>query len=248
MPGSPSDASDRVFPPTAWTIVLVARDSAAPETLAAREELCRTYWRPVASYLCALGMTVPNAEDGAQEVMVNLFSKDGLRQFDRERGRLRHYLKSAARHFLFNQHRAATAQKRGGGNTALPLDELPDSSDTACSPEPDSAFDKEWAITLCNRAMRSLDESYARRNKAELLAALKPGLIFNDGLQPFAQIGLSFGVTEAQIRIEIHRMRRRLAEFLRAEVAGTLGPDATSSEIDEETRYLVKTLAYEFRG
>jgi RNA polymerase sigma factor (sigma-70 family) len=247
MPDTTSQTADRAFPPTAWTIVLAAVDPTAPETLAAREELCRAYWQPVSKYLRALGMSVPDAEDGAQEIMTQLLGKEGLRQFDRERGRLRHYLKSSARHFVFNLHRDATALKRGGGVQTVSMEEVSESSHEAHEPESDSAFDKEWALTLCSRAMTSLEASYTRRNKSALLTALKPGLIFNDGLQPYAAIGLTFGVTEAQIRIEVHRMRRRLAEFLRAEVAGTLGPDATAPEIDAETRYLVKTLAHERR-
>lgn len=226
-------------------MLLAARDPCAPETDAAREELCRAYWRPVAGYLRSLGLGAQDAEDGAQEIMAQLFSRDGLRVLDRQRGRLRHYLKSSARHFLYNLQRDAAARKRGGGEATLPLDEVPESAMLARDAVPDSVFDKEWALTLCDRAMRSLEESYARRNKAGLLAELKPALVSGDGLQPYAAIGSMFGVDEAQIRIEVHRMRRRLGEFLRAEVAGTLGPDATPAEIEEETRYLVRTLAHE---
>jgi hypothetical protein len=47
--------------------------------------------------------------------------------------------------------------------------------------------------------------------------------------------------------IEVHRLRRRMAERLRTEVAGTLDPGATSAEIDAEMRYLVQALAHERR-
>lgn len=229
-------------------MLLAARDPAAPETDAMREELCRAYWRPVANYLRSLGLAAPDAEDGAQEIMAQLFSRNGLQALDRRRGRLRHYLKSSARHHLLNQHRNAAALKRGGGAETLSLDEAPESWHARQEAEPDSLFDRQWALTLCARAMAALEQSYARRNRGALLEALKPGLVSGDALQPFAGIGSSFGVTEAQIRVEMHRMRRRLAGLLRAEVAGTLGPDATPAEIEEETRYLVRTLAYEGRS
>jgi hypothetical protein len=64
-------------------------------------------------------------------------------------------------------------------------------------------------------------------------------------MQPYTQIGSQFGVGEQSIRIEIHRLRRRMAERLRAEVAGTLDPAATSAEIEAELRYLVQALAHE---
>jgi RNA polymerase sigma-70 factor (ECF subfamily) len=228
-------------------MVLAARDPAAPETVAAREELCRAYWQPVVRYLRALGMSTPDSEDGAQEIMAQLFSRDGVRMLDRQRGRLRHYLKSSARHFYLNTRRDAVAKKRGGGEV-LALEEVPESAQVRQEPEDESAFDKDWAHTLCARAMRSLEESYTRRNKAELFAALKPGLVLNVEVQPYAAIGALYGVTDAQIRIEVHRMRKRLADFLRAEVAGTLGPEAAPKEIEEETRYLVRTLAHERRA
>ncbi len=242
-----ASTDDRGFPPTAWTVLLAARDPAAPETIAAREELCRAYWRPVVNYLRALGLNIPDAEDGAQEIMSQLLGRDGLRQFDRARGRLRHYLKSSARHHCYNLRRDAQAQKRGGGAATLPLDEVPESAQGFHEAESESVFDREWALTLCGRAMKHLEDSYARRNKSALLSQLKPVLISNDGVQPYAEIGSMFGVSEAQIRIEVHRMRKRLAEFLRAEAAGTLGPEATPQEIEEETRYLVRTLAHESR-
>ena len=247
MPDSVAPAEDREFPPTAWTIVMTASDPTAPETLAAREELCRAYWQPVANYLRALGMSVPDSEDGAQEIITQLFGRDGLRLLNRERGRLRHYLKSAARHHVLNQIRESSAQKRGGGEDVLPLDEVPEAAHVVHEPESDSAFDREWALTLCGRAMKSLEASYERRNKAELLEALKPALILGDVVKPYAEISSLFAVTEAQIKTEVHRMRRRLADALRTEVAGTMSPEATAAEIDAETRYLVKTLAHEPR-
>lgn len=229
-------------------MLLAACDPTAPETTAAREELCRAYWRPVVNYLRALGLNIPDAEDGAQEIMAQLLGKDGLHQFDRERGRLRHYLKASARHHCYNLHRDAHALKRGGQSETVPLDEVPESAHASHEAESDCIFDNEWALTLCSRAMRLLEESYERRNKSALLKQLKPVLIFNDGVQRYAEIGAMFGVSEAQVRIEVHRMRKRLADFLRAEAAGTLGPEATRQEIDEETRYLVKTLAHESRA
>jgi hypothetical protein len=48
-------------------------------------------------------------------------------------------------------------------------------------------------------------------------------------------------VNEDQIRVEIHRARRRLADALRHEVAATV---ASADEVEEELRYLLTVLAY----
>ncbi len=237
--------TDRTFPPTAWTVLLTARKEDAPATRAAREILCRVYWRPVASYLQALGLTHEQAEDGAQETMAALCSDGTLAEIDPAKGRLRHFLKAAARHLALNFRRAESAQKRGAGVAALSLDELPDSAIPGGDAPTDAVFDHEWACAIFARAMSSLEESYALRGKGALLAVLKPALISADGLQPYGAIGSSLGVGESQIKLEVHRLRRRFAERLRAEVAATLSPDAADAEIEEEARYLVQTLAYE---
>lgn len=242
---APTSAADRVFPRTAWTLLLAAGNPAAPETAAAREELCRTYWQPVATFLRALGMSDADAQDGAQEVLAHMFARDGLLNLDRERGRMRHYLKSAARHYRLNHHRNSTTQSRGGGATTISLDELSEQQHQTQEATSDSAFDRAWAVTLCDRAMRELEASYTRRRKGELFAALKPTLLLSDEVQPYARLGSIFSVTEAQIRIEVYRLRRRLAGQLRAEVSATLGPQATAADIEDETRYLITTLAHE---
>jgi hypothetical protein len=244
IPMSEPPPEDRFFPPTAWTVLLAARDPAAPDTATAREEFCRAYWRPVAAFLEALGLPEPDAHDGAQEIMAQLFSRDGLQQVEPYRGRLRAYLKSAARHWKFRLHRASHTLKRGQGTSALPLDEA---GDAPASPEPDFTFDQEWALTLCDRALRSLEESYTARGRATLFTALKPAFLQPGGVQQLLPAGSLPGVTDAQLRIEIHRLRRRLADRLRMEVAATLGPWAGAAEVEEETRYLVRTLAHERR-
>lgn len=237
--------TDRTFPPTAWTVLLTARKPDAAETREARETLCKVYWRPVASYLQALGLTHEQAEDGAQETMSALCSDGALAEINPANGRLRHFLKAAARNLVLNFRRNESTQKRGAGVATLSLDELPDGAIPCGDAPTDAVFDREWACAIFARAMSSLEESYALRGKGALLAALKPALISADGLQPYDAIGSSLGVGESQIKLEVHRLRRRFAERLRAEVAATLAPDANAAEIEEEARYLVQTLAHE---
>lgn len=238
---------DRSFPATAWTVLLTARDTAAPGMAQARDVLCRTYWPPVARYLKALGLCHEDAEDGAQDIMSGLFDEKALLQLDPARGRLRHYLKAAARHLAHNIHRHRSAKKRGGGGATLSLEELEESTSLQPAQEnaPDPLFDREWAWTLCERALCELDASYRRRGKTAVLEALRPSLISPEGVQHYGEISSMLGVGVPQLRIEVHRMRRLLGDLLRREVAATLGSLATQEEVEQEMRYLVKTLAHE---
>jgi len=246
MPTPPHPIAEedaRGFPATAWTVLLTARDPAAPAAREAIEVLCRSYWPPVFHYLRALGLGAEAAEDLAQSVLADFCTR--LDELDRSRGRLRHFLKAATRHALYNHRRDAGAAKRGNGEAPLTLDSLAESAQPAAEAAGDAAFDQPWAWTLFDRALAGLAESYARRGKGELFEVLKPGLISDDGLRPYAEIGSAFGVGEPQIKNEVHRLRRRFAERLRGEVAATLGPSAAPAEIEEETRYLVQALAHE---
>jgi DNA-directed RNA polymerase specialized sigma24 family protein len=232
------------FPATAWTVLLAARDPAAPESAAAREAVCRAYWTPVFDYLRSLGLDHAPAEDIAQSVLAEFCHAGWIERVDRAQGRLRHFFKAAARNALYQFRRDAAALKRGGGVAPLALDELGE-SECPATVIPDAAFDRAWAWALFDRAMATLAESYTLRGKAPLFDALKPALISTDELQPYAAIGSSIGVEESQIRLEVHRLRRRLAERLRAEVAATLDPAAPPEQIEAEARYLVQLLANE---
>jgi hypothetical protein len=71
---------------------------------------------------------------------------------------------------------------------------------------------------------------------------LKPGLISPDLLKPYAEIATLTGMTEGQVKLEVHRARRRLADELRAEVAATLPPE---EDVEDELRYLLSVLSHE---
>ena len=92
------------------------------------------------------------------------------------------------------------------------------------------------------RAMDRMESRYRERGREALFTELKAGLISPDLLKPYAEIGASLGMNESQVKLEVHRARRRLADELREEVAGTLEPGA---DVEEELRYLLTVLSCE---
>ncbi len=211
----------------------------------AREEVCRTYWPPVYSYFRALGCDREDALDLTQELLAEFCEGGGgLERVAREIGSLRSYLKTTARHLMVNLHRDASAKKRGGGAFHLPLDELDDSALPADPEMADAYYDRRWAWTIFSRAMDQLAETYTSRGKGPLFEALKAGLISQDALKPYAEIGAEFGVREAHIKLEVHRARKRLGDSLRQEVAATLEPECDPSALETELRYLLRVLTH----
>lgn len=220
----------------------MARDGDEAASKAALEELCKGYWPAIYTYLRALGCDREEALDETQEFMTNFIQGGGLHNVSPERGRLRSYLRQSLRNHLTTVRRDAARQKRGGGKIFVSLD---DAEVFDVPSEPDAAdqwFDRRWAWSLVHRAMSRLQERYDRRNRSVVFNALKEGLVCPDMLKPYVEIGESLRMTENQVKLEVHRARRRFAEELRTEVAATLAPE---NDTDEELRYLMSVLSFE---
>lgn len=219
-----------------------ARRPGEPGSTEALEELCRNYWPAIYTYLRALGCDREEALDETQEFLARFINGGGLESVAPERGRLRSYLRQSVRNHLYTLRRDAARQKRGGDVMIVSMD---DAEVFDVPSEPDRAdhwFDKRWAWAVMRRAMERLEARYAERGRAAVFSELKAGIISPDLLKPYAEIGASLGMNESQVKLEVHRARRRLADELRAEVAGTMEPGAN---VDEELRYLMTVLSRE---
>lgn len=229
------------FPATAWTTVLKVQRG-DPESAEALEQLCRTYWPAIYTYLRALGCDREEALDETQEFMTRFINGNGIHSVSQERGRLRSYLRQSVRNHLATVRRDAVRQKRSGGCSFVSMDDA-EVFDVPSQPEAaDQWFDRRWAWSVMCAAMRSLEERYQSRGRGCLFNALKVGLVSPDLLKPHAEIAVDLCMTENQVKLEVHRARRRLADVLRQEVAGTLMPGAN---VEEELRYLLSVLSRE---
>jgi RNA polymerase sigma-70 factor (ECF subfamily) len=79
------------FTTTHWSVVLEAQgqSAAAQEAL---EKLCRTYWRPVYSFIRREGTGPEEAEDLTQSFFALLLERRNFDAVRKEKGRLRSYL------------------------------------------------------------------------------------------------------------------------------------------------------------
>jgi RNA polymerase sigma factor (sigma-70 family) len=220
----------------------MAREGDEAASKAALEALCKGYWPAIYTYLRALGCDREEALDETQEFLTNFIQGGGLHNVSPERGRLRSYLRQSLRNHLTTARRDAARQKRGGGKIFVSMDDaevfdVPSQPDTA-----DQWFDRRWAWAVVKRAMERLEDRYDRRNRVAVFNALKEGLICPELLKPYVEIGEILRMTENQVKLEVHRARRRFAEELRAEVAVTLSVEA---DPEEELRYLMSVLSFE---
>jgi DNA-directed RNA polymerase specialized sigma24 family protein len=87
--------------------------------------LCTASWYPIHACVRRLGYAQEDPEDLTRGFFSRLLEKQYLRDFRRERGRLRSFLLAAAKHFIANEYDRARAKKRGGSHAPVPLDDLP---------------------------------------------------------------------------------------------------------------------------
>ena len=232
------------FRTTRWSVVLDAgsRSGGAAATRAL-SELCQIYWAPLYAYLRRTGSSPVDAEDLVQGFIADLLTRDDLQRIDPARGRFRSFLLASLKHFVANQRDRTRAQKRGGGQTILPLEittaehrlqHEPVHAETA-----EKVFDRQWAITLLDRVRSRLREDYTTSGKGDLVAALEVHLTGEAGAPSHAATAERLRMSESAVKMAVHRLRQRFGERLREEIAHTV---SSADEVEEEIRQLLSAL------
>jgi RNA polymerase sigma factor (sigma-70 family) len=239
-----SNDSGRMFPHTRWSVVLAAMQPGSPESTSALEALCHAYWHPLYAYVRRCGHSPHDAQDLTQEFFQRLLEKRWLEDVDRENGRLRTFLVLALKHFMANDWRRASAQKRGGHQFHVPLDtELaekqfaPDSQSS-----PDEVFDRQWSLVLLDLTLNKLQSEFAAAGRSADFAKLKSCLMAEHGAIDYAAIAQQLGVNAGAARVAVHRLRKRFRQLFREEISRTL---ADGSDLEGELRHLAAALAGE---
>jgi RNA polymerase sigma factor (sigma-70 family) len=231
-----------IFSTTNWSVVLEAQgQSAAAQD--ALEKLCRTYWRPVYSFVRREGVKTEEAEDLTQSFFALLLQRRNFDAVRKEKGRLRSYLLTSLKHFLVSEHRRTVTVKRGKGQQPVPWEELVAVGRTELEPtdhlSADRIYERRWALTLMEQILRRLRDEYAMAGNAELFDLLKELLPDEPGAPSRAEIAAQLGMTENAVRQALHRFRQRYQGLLREEIAHTV---AVASDIEDELRYLICVL------
>jgi len=232
------------FTATHWSVILAARQGETSERSAALDTLCRAYWYPLYAYVRRRGYDAAAAQDMTQEFFARLLEKDYLQAVDPAKGKFRSFLLAALAHFLANEWRRATAQKRGGSFKFISLDDTSAEQQYLQAPAagltPEKFFEQQWATTLLDQAISRLREEFVSGGRGALFDELK---IFLTGEKPpgrYAELALKLQTTEAALKMTVSRMRQRYGELLRAEIAHTVsGP----REVEEELRALFAALS-----
>lgn len=227
------------FPSTLWSVVCNARDRTSA---AALENLCHAYWSPLYAYVRRQGHQPHDAQDLTQEFFSRLLENDSFASVDRSKGRFRSFLLASMKHFLANEWKRATRQKRGGGQIHFSIDaqvaeglaELQNHLD------PEKLFEKRWAETVLQRVLDRLEQEWSEKEGAGRFEDLKVFLVEPKGSTSFADAAARAGATEASLKWAVHKLRERYRDLVREEISHTV---ENANEVEDEIRHLLAALA-----
>jgi len=235
----PESRGGIAFTTTHWSVVLEAQGE-SPQAQEALEKLCRTYWRPIYSFIRRQGSWTEDAEDLTQGFFALLLERKDLNTVRKEKGRLRSYLLASVKNFLADEARHAMAVKRGKGQRLIPLDDIRerDRIDIERSDRltADQIYERRWAFTVLEQVMARLRDEYRSAGNVRFFDQMRKMLMDESGRPSQAQVASEFDMTENAVKQAFYRFRQRYQTLLREEIAHTV---AMPGDIEDELRHLI---------
>jgi RNA polymerase sigma-70 factor (ECF subfamily) len=231
------------FATTHWSVVLNAKEANAPEAHEALDVLCATYYYPLYAFVRRQGYDPHAAEDLTQEFFHRFVAKDYLSSVSPEKGRFRSFLLASLKHYLSVARAHASAIKRGGGTSFVPLEgekvENRYLHEPKCDLAAEMIYDRGWATTLMERALEGLRQEFRSGGKSELFERLRVFLSREPAVGEYEILATELNMTAGALSVAVFRLRQRYGQRVRTEVANTV---AHPADVEDELRYLFEVL------
>lgn len=225
------------FPQTHWSLVLSAGDS-GERSRQSLDVLIRIYWPPLFAFLRRDGHDPETAKDLLQGFLARLLERQDLAAVGPEKGRFRSYLLAGLRNYLVSEARRENAAKRGAG-AVVSMETEEAGRVLAMTPasglSPETAYDRQWARTVLERALDRLRAEHEAQRKRESFEMLQPALAGDDA-EGYGVLAGRLGWTTGAVAVAVFRLRRRLRELVRVEVRETVG---SAADLEAELRHLL---------
>lgn len=229
----------RRFVTTHWSAIVRATGGDSKVARAALGELCQMYWYPLYAFVRRQGCAPSDAQDLTQAFFARLLEKNYVADARQEKGKFRTFLLIALKRFLADEWGRRHAQKRGGFQTIVSIDQELAESRLSAEPahdlSPDLLFERGWALTSLEQTRLRLRDEYAASGRAALFESLEGCLTKDETASPYAEIASRLNLSEAAVKMAARRLRTRYRDLLREEIGKTV---ATPEEIQEEIRHL----------
>ncbi len=228
MTNAPSAArQSSLFHTTRWTRVSTAKAD-SEDGRRALADLCDAYYEPVVAYLRMVLRDADVAREMSHAFFAEMLGGGTIRSAERGRGRFRSYLLGSVKHFIANQRDAARCLKRGGGVAIVALDDpeahsMPDLRVAS----PDAEFDRQWAVTVLERGMQAMRAECHAEGRGAFFESVRPLLTGDSVHGGQSVLAADCGMKVEAFRVAVHRLKKRLRQCVKDEVAGTLDDPAS---------------------
>lgn len=232
------------FALTHWSLIHAAQRGDAEQVRAALGRIYEIYFYPLYAYLRRQGSPPEEAQDLLQAFFLRMIEKDFLRAVDPQRGRFRTFLLTALKHFQANEVARLQAQKRGGGQVVLSLDQADAEYRYRSEPQfavtPELLYERRWALALLQRVEERLRGEWMSTDKQALLQYLLPTLTRDADAVPYIEIAKRTGRTLSAVQNAARRLRQRFRELLRQEL---LEHVSDPRDVEDEIAALMEILS-----
>jgi len=221
-------------------VVLAAAKGEGTASREALGSLCEAYWYPVYAFVRRQGFGAEEARDLTQGYFARLIERRGLKDVRPELGRFRSFLLASVRHFLSNERDRESARKRAPSQGLVSLETESAEDRYLAEPvdalTPETVFERKWAMTVFERALVRLRAEWIGDQKARRFRALSRFLTGEEPAPSYREVASELEMSEAAVKVSVHRIRQRYGELLREEIAATVNDPA---DVDDELRHLL---------
>ena len=229
------------FPVTSWSLISGSRDPSSPEAREHLERLLQSYWRPVFRTIRARWKhSVEDAKDLTQGFFITILEGPLLERFQPDKGRFRTFLKASLENFLLSDHQRRGRLKRGGGRKIFSLDldegQLAETIPAETPEESGAEFDREWARSVIQDALRSVEEQFVREGKKKYLEAFRLYEVDAPTTErpTYAQVARTLGIRETDVDNYLSAVRKAVHAAVVERIRETVSsPEQLRQELDE---------------
>lgn len=143
---------------------------------------------------------------------------------------------------MANEHDAATAKRRGGGQVHVALEfddgERRYAREPMDSLTPEAMYERQWAEAVLSEAAARLDAKHGGgwMRGSRFFEPLR-GYVLEDVEGSYKDLAARLNTTEASLRVVLHRMRQQFLVCLREAIADTVDGEAA---VEHELRHLLQ--------
>lgn len=236
------------FPQTPWSLIVRMQGETEGERMKALQEICQAYWMPLYAFARRSG----NDESASADLVQSTFERFQVRDLwdtvDSHKGALRSFLIRILKQVASSNARHDKAQKRGGGLPTISLDgdtikqaEIVYAARMKGLESPSSAYERAWAERVLEQAMNEVKTRWTHTGRGRRFKAIIP-LVTEEREGTYAAVSETLGMTEAALKVGVHRLRHEIKSAFLKQVASTVADPHNEAIVKEEVLYLQRIL------